>query len=418
MVNRRNFIAGAAGCAGFMSIMRPLELMAIELPTPQRIFFINLFGGCDALSIFNPYGNAGLQAMRPTAWIPTQELADGNWRIQGNNSTAPWLQNYIAINPAMPFLRDLYNQGGVNAHLAVHSGLNSQSHFLMQDYLGRGEDMRNQATGFLARLINAMNNRADYRDVGGIAISSQSLVPMVLRGSLEVSSYMPSNLPMSPADIANMTVRMNSGDTAMISAINTGVATRNQTMNLINGQLTQNWFANTAIISHASVAGLMARLEGSTAPRVFGLVHDGFDSHVNQGRNAGRLGNLDNALRSLITTLRGDPNSPDEFLRADILQNSMIIVTSEFGRRVAQNASGGTDHGFGGMCMVIDGSRIGREQSQITTGLTNNGRGYYPHLTTEQYVQADDVVHNFMRPFVQRHYGFDTATMNYVLPVL
>ncbi len=69
MVNRRNFIAGAAGCAGFMSIMRPLELMAIELPTPQRIFFINLFGGCDALSIFNPYGNAGLQAMRPTAWI-------------------------------------------------------------------------------------------------------------------------------------------------------------------------------------------------------------------------------------------------------------------------------------------------------------------------------------------------------------
>jgi uncharacterized protein (DUF1501 family) len=222
---------------------------------------------------------------------------------------------------------------------------------------------------------------------------------------------------MGPSEVANMTIRMNAGDASIINAINTGMATRTQTMNLISDQLRQNWFANTAIISHASVAGLLARLEGQQVPRVFGLVHDGFDSHVNQGRNTGRLGNLDNALRALITTLSGDPNSSDPFLRDNILGECMFIITSEFGRRVMQNGSGGTDHGFGGMCIVIDGAKIGREQSQMTTGLRNNSRGYYPHLTTEQYVQADDVVHNFMRPFIQRHYGFDTNTMNYILPV-
>lgn len=417
-MDRRKFIVNSAGCAGFLAAMRPMELLAVGIPTRQRIFFINLFGGCDALSIFNPYGNTGLQEMRGNMWISRQEIIDGNWAVSGNNSGASFLNDYIGINPAMPFFRDLYNAGGVSAHLAVHSGYFSQSHFLMQEYLSRGENMNNQATGFLGRLVNVMNNRADYDDTAAMSVSSLSMVPTVFRGSSDVSCYVPSNLPLSSAEVTNMARRMNASDSVVVDSIDRGVATRNQTMGLINGQLTQDWYANTAIISHATVAGLMARLEGTSAPRVFGLMHDGFDSHTTQGRNASRLANLDNALNALITTLRGDPNSPDEFQRQDIFRDSLIVITSEFGRRVPQNDSLGTDHGFGGACIIIDGARVGREQSQMTTGASNNGRGYYPHLTQDSYVHADDVVHNFMRPFVQRHYGLDAATMDYVLPVI
>lgn len=416
MMNRRQFMGKAAGCAGLAAVMRPMDLFAAGIPTNKRIFFINLFGGLDALAMFNPYGNAQLAAMRQSLWISPQELLDGNWAIQGNNSTAPFLQNYIAINPAMPFFRDLYNAGGVNVHLGVHSGDNNQSHFLMQEFLARGMGSNSIVTGFLGRLISTMNSRAEYDDGSGMAVSSLSMIPTVLRGTNDVSCYVPSNLPFSNSDVTNIATRMNIADTIMVDAIARGVATRNQTMNLITNQLTQNWYANTSIISHATVAGLMARLDGTNAPRVFGLMQDGYDSHADQGRCAGQLGNLDNALRALITTLRGNPNSPDPFQRGDIFTNSMIIITSEFGRRVARNQSNGTDHGFGGMCVVIDGARVGQVQSQMTTG-ANNSHGYYPHLTPDQYVDAPDVVHNFMRPFVQMHYGFDTATMNYILPV-
>jgi uncharacterized protein (DUF1501 family) len=70
--------------------------------------------------------------------------------------------------------------------------------------------------------------------------------------------------------------------------------------------------------------------------RVYYVSLGGFDTHANQaGAHARLLDQLGRSLRSFHRDLRAQGNS----------ERVLTMVFSEFGRRVRQNASGGTDHG-------------------------------------------------------------------------
>ena len=97
-----------------------------------------------------------------------------------------------------------------------------------------------------------------------------------------------------------------------------------------------------------AVAGAMFRGIGT---KVFWVQTGGFDTHATQNTNAQNagyanlMGNLDTALTAFYTDLRNQ----------QLLQSTMIIVFSEFGRRITENGSNGTDHGAAGLMMMIGG---------------------------------------------------------------
>jgi len=97
----------------------------------------------------------------------------------------------------------------------------------------------------------------------------------------------------------------------------------------------------------ASSLNLVARLIGGGMPtRVYYVSQGGYDTHSNQSNSHDRLmGELDASLTAFVADLKAQGNF-----------NRVVLMTfSEFGRRVAQNASGGTDHGAAAPLFVLGG---------------------------------------------------------------
>ena len=105
------------------------------------------------------------------------------------------------------------------------------------------------------------------------------------------------------------------------------------------------------------VAGL---IRGGLQTRIFYVSTGGFDTHASQSyQHARLLGGVSESLSRFQETLERD----------GLADRVVTMVFSEFGRRVAQNASGGTDHGTAApMFLVGDGVRPGLH-------------GAYPSLT-------------------------------------
>jgi uncharacterized protein (DUF1501 family) len=89
-------------------------------------------------------------------------------------------------------------------------------------------------------------------------------------------------------------------------------------------------------------------IAGGLGTRVYYTYHGGFDTHTNQdGRHGNLLQQLDQALVAFQKDLE----------RLGVADRVVLMAFSEFGRRVAPNASGGTDHGVAGPVFLL-GSRV------------------------------------------------------------
>ena len=95
-----------------------------------------------------------------------------------------------------------------------------------------------------------------------------------------------------------------------------------------------------------AVAGAMNKQIGT---KVFWVQTGGYDTHAQQGANAGAYVNLMATLDDGLKAFYDDLSSQG------LLNNTVILVYSEFGRRISENGSQGTDHGAGGNMMLLGG---------------------------------------------------------------
>jgi uncharacterized protein (DUF1501 family) len=104
-------------------------------------------------------------------------------------------------------------------------------------------------------------------------------------------------------------------------------------------------YPNSALADSLSLVGRM--IAGGLATRVYYVSQGGYDTHVNELPTHTRLmGELNDALVAFSQDLKAQGN----FGRV------MLMTFSEFGRRVAQNASNGTDHGAAAPMFVMGGA--------------------------------------------------------------
>jgi uncharacterized protein (DUF1501 family) len=96
-----------------------------------------------------------------------------------------------------------------------------------------------------------------------------------------------------------------------------------------------------------TVAGAIVKGVGS---RVYWVQTGGFDTHAQQGGSGGAYGNLMGTLGDGLWAFYSDMRN------TGMLNDTTVIVFSEFGRRISENGSGGTDHGAAGVMMVLGGS--------------------------------------------------------------
>ena len=317
MLSRRFFLA--AGGVTIASLGLPRMAFA-RADTPKRFLFIIQRGAADGLAIVAPTGDPAYRAVRGD-FIPDLQAGAK-------------LDSFFTLHPALAETAQLYAAKQALFVHAVASPYRDRSHFDGQNVLETGGTAAYRVKdGWMNRLLGLV----PQSEAKALALSST--VPMALRGPHEVSSYAASALPSAPDDLLARVGKLYEGDPQLHGLWTAAMETR-MTAGDLAGGAGQNGAATGAL-----AAKLLA---GEGGARIAMIETGGWDTHSGQrGRLNAQLRGLDQLVAALKTGL-----GPD-------WTNTLVIVATEFGRTVAPNGTGGTDHGTASAAMLLGGAVAG-----------------------------------------------------------
>jgi uncharacterized protein (DUF1501 family) len=315
-LDRRSFLGGASLLAASL-IAAPRVLFA-RAATERRFIFVIQRGGADGLHTVIPYADPAYASLRGALAI--------------DPASALVLDGTFALHPALGGLHRLYAAGHAMFFHAVASPYRERSHFDGQNVLETGGSAPYQLKdGWMNRLAGMLSRQ------GKEAIAFSPAVPMALRGAYEVASYAPSTMPQADEDLMLRVEELYAGDAQLHALWSSALEARGMAGGMGGGANPRD----------ASALGRMAArfLARADGPRLAMIETAGWDTHSAQNE---RLPKQLRALDLLIGGLR-------EGLGAG-WDNTLVVVATEFGRTVAVNGTGGTDHGTGAVAMLVGGA--------------------------------------------------------------
>jgi uncharacterized protein (DUF1501 family) len=367
---RRNFLR-SAGLGLTLPAWFP-RLAFAAAPAPQRDVLVCIFlrGAADGLNIVVPLGDGDYFQNRPTLKIPEP----------GGAGSAIGLDGFFGLHPALAPFKDLYDDGLLAAVHAAGSPADSHSHFDAMDFMERGTPgSKSVATGWIGRHLGSAStgNTSPFRAVGmGPLIQASLRGPVPATALKSIADFHLGGKSAQPAEIARFQASLSSlyADDAWL-----------------DGQAQQTFQAVTALAQ--ADPGQYQPANGAKYPdgdfgngllQVAQLIKaalglevacidlGGWDTHAAQGAATGQLAGLLAELAAGLAAFAAD--------LADRMARITVVTMSEFGRRVRENASGGTDHGHGN-CMFLLGGGV------------NGGKVYadWPGLAPEQLYGPGDL---------------------------
>jgi len=309
-------------------------------------------GAADALNAVVPYGDADYYTQRSTIAVPPP----------GNPGGAIDLDGFFGLHPALAPLKPIYDAGDLALVHATGIPHGSRSHFSAQGLVERGvDDQAGPDTGWLGRHL-ALSTSASSSAFPVIAISGN--VPVSLMGATEplaISNLSEFNFDQGIIDAGYPTVLANLFRTpipffgpaqAALSAMDELQAANLSAITPDNGAV----YRATPMGDKLRQVGQLVK---STLPvEVICLDSDGWDHHENLPNYIQQsLGELAGALEAFYTDMGTQ------------MQRISVLVHTEFGRRVAENASVGTDHGTGSLAYLLGGGVNGGQVVRSWPGL-------------------------------------------------
>lgn len=372
MLNRRGFLTRAGAGAAWCSLGK---LAFAAAPTERRFVFIMLRGAMD-----------GLTAV-PPLFDPAYAGARGKLAMGGAEAACLPLDGQFSLHPALANLHKLYAARQALVIHAVASPYRERSHFDAQDVLENGMSAAHAAqNGWLGRTL------AELHRVKGLAVGQN--VPLALRGAVDVTSWSPSVLPEPDNDLLQRLDDLYRNDAVLAPALHEAQAAGAIADDAMGGGMGgKRGGKNFAVLAKAA-GNFLAAPDG---PRLAMLESGGWDTHAGQGTVKGRLAanlkQLDDGLGALQAALGA------------AWQHTTVLCATEFGRTVAANGTGGTDHGTGGAAFVLGGMVAGGRVIADWPGLAASqlyqGRDLRPTLdiravmkgiVADQYGLADNIL--------------------------
>jgi uncharacterized protein (DUF1501 family) len=353
---------------------------------------LQMAGGNDGLNTVVPYSNDFYHRARPRIG----QTADKILKLNGD----------IGFHGAMTGFKNLYDSG----NLAVVQGVGypnpNRSHFRSTEIWQTASDSdRVEKHGWIGRYFDAACSGADPAvgvTIGsqlpeaffaatpkGICFSNPQNYHFIANGAateesykklneLEMSSPLPDGGPgMAPEDNSN-----SGGTIASLPAgmpMQGGKAIDFITRTALDAQQSSDEVrAIAARVQNqatypASPLGnslsLVAKLIGGGLPtRIYYVSQGGYDTHTNQIATQNRLlQDLGDSTKAFVDDMKAQGN----------MQRVLVMTFSEFGRRVTENANGGTDHGAAAPMFIVG--------NKVKAGLLGN----YPSLAPQDLFQGD-----------------------------
>ncbi|MGA0845689.1 MAG: DUF1501 domain-containing protein [Luteolibacter sp.] len=326
---------------------------------------LQLAGGNDGLNTLVPYANDIYQKSRP--------------RIAKKAKDIIRINDHVGLNAAMPFLGSLYDQGTLGIVQGVGYPNPNRSHFVSTSIWETADPQNRSNTGWLGRYFdNACEgadptvgisfNKSQPESIGavknpGVSLSSPELYRWIHGGGeqgMAEEFFSRINSPNHDDDddpVAGASIDMPAGtkfggvvgedNLAFLERVALDARVSSKTiLELAARHKTRVRYDGTPIARHLNLVSRM--IAGGMPTRVYYVSHGGFDTHNQQVNSHDRLlGQLDSALKSFFTDLKEQVND----------QRVVLMTFSEFGRRVAENANAGTDHGKAS-CLFVAGPSV------------------------------------------------------------
>jgi len=371
MCNRRDFIKT---CGSFTAAMLATQtnLFAFSPKTEakgQIIVKIFLRGGCDALNLLAPLGDKNYQDSRSKR-LKIDESA--GIKLKGDLN-----RTEFALHPQAQGLADLYNAGNLAFIHACGLPNATRSHFDAQDLVEKGGVSKNIGanTGWLARYL-------------GLVDTQQAIIPAAHVGQHLPLSFMGDNRPLALGNLGEFALK---GDRKLSGLLKSAYQQEQRYLNqvalstlsnikLIQDKVNPNRERKTPdyqpsyaypddneLANQLKIIAQLLKLEVGLTTATVDM--GGWDTHEAQSDKFGRL------VAQLSTALTAFYNDVNNFH-----PQLTVIVLSEFGRRLKSNESEGTDHGHGGLAMVLGGKVKGGKLY-----------GQWPGLATEQLDRRVDL---------------------------
>jgi uncharacterized protein (DUF1501 family) len=343
---RRSLLLGSG--ALFAGAFLP-EIARAEGRDP-RFLVIVLRGGLDGLGVVAPVGDPDWRNLR----------GDKALTLDGSSPALP-LDDFFALNPAMPNLHRLYRAGQALVVHAVATPYRERSHFDGQDVLESGLPGPGATdTGWLNRAVAALAPGEPTPARGRQALAIGPIMPLVMRGPAPVLSWMPPRLlPVGDDTVTRLldlyqhtdpvfagVLEERIGITAIARAGGMDAKPTDGGPAVQTGGIAQirTYFAEAA----GATAKFLARPDG---PRVGALAFNGWDTHINEGAVKGRLADLLGALDGAIAAI--------ETNMGDAWRETVVALVTEFGRTARINGNDGTDHGTATAALCAGGALKG-----------------------------------------------------------
>ena len=313
--DRRTFVRSATLGGAFAALAPKMAFAAAA--TDRRFVFIIQRGAADGLGTLAPVGDPAFAGLRGGM---ANDFAQG---IK--------LDGMFTLHPNLATVGGLYRGGEALFAHAVASPYRDRSHFDGQNVLETGGKAAYEVKdGWLNRLLSILPPDQAR------AIAVAATVPMALRGTREVGSYAPSNLPDASDDLLQRVSMLYQGDQQLHGLWSEAIQTRTLT-----GDLAAGGGANAAATG-ALAAKLLTPANGA---RIAMIETGGWDTHTAQSARLGaQLKGLDAMIAALKTGL------------GPLWSQTMVLVATEFGRTAAVNGTGGTDHGTAAVTMLMGGA--------------------------------------------------------------
>ena len=321
-----------------------------------RFLAIVLRGALDGLATVAPVGDPDWIALR----------GDNALTLDGK-TPALKLNDFFALNPAMPKLHAMFT---ANEAIVVHAcatPYRDRSHFEGQDLLENGlPKPAISDSGWLNRALAGLapGGRVDPR--GSRAFAVGPVTPLVVRGPAPVLSWSPQRVQPASADTVQRLLDLyRHTDQRLAEAIddNSKLATIEQTGNMNQKPggpgpaQVRAYFAEAA----GTAAKFLAQPDG---PRVGALALDGWDTHVNEGIANGRLAQLLGALDDALAAVKAN--------MGPAWKDTAVVLVTEFGRTARINGTDGTDHGTATVALLAGGALKGGRVLADWPGLKSN----------------------------------------------
>ncbi|MFN4146577.1 MAG: DUF1501 domain-containing protein [Runella sp.] len=342
-MKRRTFLKKSAfTTAG--SLLIPQFLKAYEQQhlgqnphSPKILIVIQLSGGNDGLNTVVPFRNDIYYRERPTIAIKQENVLQ--------------LNDELGLNPALQKIKDLYDDGLVSIINNVGYPNPDRSHFRSMDIwqTGSGSDQY-LSTGWLGRYLDAQcthNTCLPHR-----ALEIDDTLSLALKGEringLAIQNPEKLYQQTQQSFVRNIAAPPPASDHENVAYLYKTLAETVSSAAYIQtkSKVTRSRMMYPSTELGKSLKTISELIVSGINTSVYYVSLSGFDTHIRQNDQQNRLlRQYAEAVNVFVEDLKSNNR----------LDDVMLMTFSEFGRRVKQNASNGTDHGTANNVFLIGG---------------------------------------------------------------